>query len=121
MDRGEKLKVFFNMNERYYGLFNLIQMGVTGVVDLKITNYYNNLGQYTKYKSSYTPKVGDLIFIDWEHKRGNISTIDHVGIVIAVEDGKVITVEGNYSDKVSCNTYALNDRSITGYATPKYK
>jgi hypothetical protein len=83
-------------------------------------NYYNNLGQYTKYKSSYTPKVGDLIFIDWEKKRGNISTIDHVGIVIAVENGQVITVEGNYSNKVSCNTYSLNDRSITGYATPKY-
>ena len=84
-------------------------------------NYYNDLGLYTKYKSSYTPKVGDLIFIDWEKKRGGISSIDHVGIVIAVEDGKVITVEGNYSNKVSCNTYSLNDRSITGYATPKYK
>ena len=43
MDRGEKLKVFFKMNERYYGLFNIIQMGVNGIVDLKITNYYNNL------------------------------------------------------------------------------
>lgn len=84
-------------------------------------NYYNNLGRYTKYKSSYTPKVGDLIFIDWDKKRGSISTIDHVGIVIAVEDGKVITVEGNYSNQVSCNTYYLNDRSITGYATPAYK
>ena len=83
--------------------------------------WYNNRGQYTKYSSSYTPKVGDLIFIDWERKRGGISTIDHVGIVIAVEDGKVITVEGNYSNKVSCNTYSLNDRSITGYATPAYK
>ena len=43
MDRGEKLKVFFKMNERYYGLFNIIQMGVNGIIDLKITNYYNNL------------------------------------------------------------------------------
>lgn len=84
-------------------------------------NWYNDRGQYTKYKSSYTPKVGDLIFIDWQKKRGGISTIDHVGIVIAVEDGKVITVEGNFSNKVSCNTYSLNDRSITGYATPSYK
>lgn len=43
MDRGEKLKVFFKMNERYYGLFNIIQMGTNGIVDLKITNFYNNL------------------------------------------------------------------------------
>ena len=31
------------MNEGYYGLFNIIQMGANGIVDLKITNYYNNL------------------------------------------------------------------------------
>ena len=43
MNRGEKLKVYFKMNERYYGLFNIIQMGTNGTVDLKITNYYNNL------------------------------------------------------------------------------
>lgn len=43
MNRGEKLKVYFKMNERYYGLFNIIQMGANGTVDLKITNYYNNL------------------------------------------------------------------------------
>lgn len=42
MDRGEKLKVFFKMNERHYGLFNIIQMGINGMVDLKITNFYNN-------------------------------------------------------------------------------
>jgi hypothetical protein len=83
--------------------------------------WFNNQGRYTKYKSSYTPKVGDLIFIDWDKKRGGINTIDHVGVVISVEDGKVITVEGNFSNKVSCNTYSINDRSITGYATPAYK
>ena len=43
MDRGEKLKVYFKMNERYYGLFNIIQMGANGTVDLKITDYYNDL------------------------------------------------------------------------------
>lgn len=43
MDRGDKLKVYFKMNEGYYGLFNIIQMGANGIVDLKITNYYNNL------------------------------------------------------------------------------
>ena len=48
MNRGEKLKVYFKMNERYYGLFNIIQMGTNGTVDLKITNYYNNLAIVTE-------------------------------------------------------------------------
>lgn len=43
MEKGEKLKVYFKMNDQYYGLFNIIQMGKYGDVDLKITDYYNNI------------------------------------------------------------------------------
>ena len=43
MTRGEKIKVYFKMNNRCHGLFNIIQMGKNGIVDLKITDYYNNL------------------------------------------------------------------------------
>lgn len=43
MNKGEKIKVYFKMDGRYYGLFNVIQMGKDGVVDLKITDYYNNV------------------------------------------------------------------------------
>lgn len=43
MNKGEKLKVYFKMNDRCYGLFNIIQMGMNGDVDLKITDYYNGL------------------------------------------------------------------------------
>lgn len=42
MNRGEKIKVYFKMNGRCYGLFNIIQMGRNGIVDLKITDYYNH-------------------------------------------------------------------------------
>ncbi len=31
------------MNGRHYGLFNVIQMGKDGIVDIKITDYYSNL------------------------------------------------------------------------------
>ena len=43
MNKGEKIKVYFKMNGRCYGLFNIIQMGKNGIVDLKITDYYNNV------------------------------------------------------------------------------
>lgn len=47
MNRGEKIKVYFKMNSRYYGLFNIIQMGTNGIIDLKITDYYNGLAIIT--------------------------------------------------------------------------
>lgn len=43
MKRGETLKVYFKMDGRCYGLFNVIQMGKDGIVDLKITDYYSNV------------------------------------------------------------------------------
>ena len=41
MNKGEKIKVYFKMDGRCYGLFNVIQMGKDGIVDLKITDYYS--------------------------------------------------------------------------------
>lgn len=43
MNKGEKIKVYFKMDGRYYTLFNVIQMGANGMVDLKITDFYNKL------------------------------------------------------------------------------
>ena len=80
--------------------------------------FFKDQGRYTAYSKNYTPKVGDIIFIDWAGKRGSV---DHVGIVIAVNNGVITTIEGNYSDQVSCNTYAMNSKYIAGYASPNYK
>lgn len=61
--------------------------------------------------SSYTPAEGDLIFFDW----GTDGSIDHVGIVVNVEDGFVNTIEGNSSNKVQRGRYATGDSVIHGY------
>lgn len=66
--------------------------------------------------SSYTPATGDLIFFEWETD----GSIDHVGIVINVEDGYVNTIEGNSSNKVQRGRYAAEDSSIYGYGIIKY-
>lgn len=79
-------------------------------------SWFKSRGQYFKY-SAGTPQPGDLIFIDWDKRHGSV---DHVGIVISVDDGIVTTVEGNYSNKVSCNTYALDSGYIVGYGRPNY-
>lgn len=48
MNKGEKVKVYFKMNDRCYKLFNVIQLKKDGIVDLKITDFYNNLAIITK-------------------------------------------------------------------------
>ena len=62
-----------------------------------------------------TPEPGDLIFFDWEQDGSR----DHVGIVTAVVNDKVFTVEGNSSDLCRQKRYALDDPVIYGYGVIK--
>ena len=74
-------------------------------------------GIYRTRSSGYTPKTGDLIFF---RSAGTTRASDHVGLVRYVKGGRVYTVEGNSSDRVSTRDYALSDTYIVGYGTPKY-
>ena len=62
-----------------------------------------------------TPESGELIFFDWDQDGSR----DHVGIVTAVVDGKVFTVEGNSGDLVRQKRYSLDDPVIYGYGIIK--
>lgn len=66
-----------------------------------------------KYKGSYTPQRGDIIFF-------LSNGASHTGIVEKVSGSKVHTVEGNTSDSVARRSYDLTNSRITGYGTPKY-
>ena len=61
--------------------------------------------------SSYIPTPGDLIFFDWE----NDGSINHVGIVVSVENGFINTIEGNSGDKVARQNYPIGYAQIEGY------
>ncbi len=65
-----------------------------------------------KYKGSYTPKRGDVVYF----KTGR----SHVGLVEYVSCGTLHTIEGNSSSKVARRTYSLSEQTITGYGTPEY-
>lgn len=54
------------------------------------------------FGSGYMPRPGDLIFVGYEGQ-----STEHIGMVTAVDDTKIYTVEGNYSNKVSNVTYDL--------------
>lgn len=73
---------------------------------------FKNKGKF-KYKGKYTPKRGDIMYL----KSAGAS---HVAIVEYVSGSNVHTVEGNYSNKVTRVSRALNHRQITGYGVPAY-
>ena len=60
------------------------------------------------------PEVGDIIFFYYS------GDINHTGIVVGVSGGIVTTVEGNSSDGVRQNYYAISNQIITGYGRPKW-
>lgn len=75
-----------------------------------------NGAQYFKDKGRWTsrPAVGNVIF--FIVKGG----INHTGIVTGVSSLSVTTVEGNSSDRVQRNTYAIRDSKIAGYGIPMW-
>lgn len=74
--------------------------------------------QVWKDSGEYTPKKGDLIFLN---------NCTHVGIVESFDDDIITTIEGNAADANGQNfgvrerRYAITSSKITGYAAPKYE
>lgn len=69
---------------------------------------------------SETPSPGMIIFFDWADD-GQDGDADHVGIVERVENGVVITVEGNSGDSCRQNRYSVGYYEILGYGTPQFE
>lgn len=75
-------------------------------------------------RKGYNPQLGDIIIFAWDGV-----TPAHVGIVRAVDDARVYTVEGNTSGgstlidnggSVAAKHYALTYSNILGYGHPAY-
>ena len=78
-----------------------------------------SFGYYKKKKQvGKDAKVGAQIFFS---TNGTEDGISHTGIVVAIEGGKVITVEGNKGNQVSKCSYSKTDKRIFGYGYPDYK
>lgn len=61
-----------------------------------------------------TPDIGDQVFF-------NVSGgINHTGIVIGVSGGVVTCVEGNSSDAVRRNSYAVSSSYVAGFGRPNW-
>lgn len=68
-------------------------------------------------RGEYTPKPGDIAFYrDADQSTGST----HTGIVIAVDENRVYTIEGNTSNMVAKRSYLLTNTYIVGYGSPNY-
>ena len=87
----------------------------------RMISLYKAKGRWIE-DDAYVPKVGDILFYDWQDdgKGDNTGSPDHVCIVEKVENGKIHTIEGNYGNSVARRTLAVNGKYIRGYGIPDY-
>ena len=71
--------------------------------------YYRNNKAFDK-----NPKVGDQIFF------GKVGNEYHTGLVVAVNDKVVTTIEGNSNNMVRKIAYRRDDSGIAGYGHPMF-
>lgn len=61
-------------------------------------------------ESDYVPQPGDLIFLKQSH----------VGLVESVTDTEIISIDGNWGDRVQRVTRKIGDSAIAGFGLPVY-
>ena len=89
---------------------------------------YNKLVNKCNAKVVSTPKVGDLLFFQWDGSKSTVA-LDHVAIVTSVNGNKLTYVGGNqgsgyiYNTKVTKVTVTnyKKDKTITKIVRPNYK
>lgn len=77
-------------------------------------NYYKKNGQF--YDANNKPQLCDQIFF----VRSN-GSVYHTGLVSAVDNKYVYTIEGNSGDMVKEHKYSLTNKLIYGYGRPKFE
>ena len=118
---GKPYWTWFGFDERvdWCALFVSWCENECGYIDAKVAPsfaYVSDGSDWFIYRDQWlgqgsTPAPGDLIFFDWDQDEAR----DHVGIVTAVVDDKVFTIEGNSSDRCRQKRYSIDDPVIYGY------
>lgn len=82
---------------------------------------YKKAGRWQE-ADGYIPKLGDIIFYDWEDSGAgdNMGSSDHVGVVVKANDSYLTIIEGNISDGVGYRDIVVNGKFIRGYGLPNF-
>ena len=134
---GRKYRQWFYGSEQYgvawcavFVSWCLAQAGITGIKTDGagcFTREYQNRGKWfeSEYSdSSTTPQIGDIVTFVWNYAGRYYNQdkyySDHVGIVYAVDDSYIYTIEGNAgadndTSSVKLKAYSRTNGCINGY------
>lgn len=101
LNKRDSITVCFNMNGHSFKMFKVIQMGKDGVIDLKITDFYNGIVLSTK--QSFLDD-NDCLVAD-----GEVTFVNHMEISYH-QDGSFLWK--NCDAKTHCNPYGVGERWI---------
>ena len=82
-------------------------------------NWFNENNRLHLRTSMYIPLPGDIVFFTGNGTKGGLK---HTGMVEAVNGTALITIEGNYSDKVTRREYTnfFSNSSIYAFGSPSF-
>lgn len=71
----------------------------------------------------YVPRAGDWVLYNWQARKEGDDTgaPDHVGVVIGVENGEILAVEGNYDNAVKLRRFRVDWEKLRGFVCPVRK
>ena len=71
-------------------------------------------------RDDHVPKMGDWVLYNWQSGAAgdDAGAPDHVGMVIGVESGKILAVEGNFDNAVKQRRFPVNWERIRGFVCP---
>ena len=74
-------------------------------------------------RDDHVPSIGDWVLYDWQSKPAgdNTGAPDHVGVVIGVENGEILAVEGNYDNAVKLRRFPVDWEKLRGFVCPKWE
>lgn len=98
-----------------YPYLNCAQVWDAAPDNRKFWSYYQRWTKGKGERTTYKPVPGDIIIFS-----GNGTSRDHTGMVYAVDDTYVYTIEGNSGNMCRKRSYKLTDSYIYGWVRPDY-
>lgn len=88
----------------------------------KIIEKAKSMGIWVE-RDDHVPGIGDWVLYNWQAKSSAEDTgaPDHVGVVIGVENGQILAVEGNYENRVKLRKFPVNWEKIRGFVCPEWE
>ena len=85
-----------------------------------MASWFRSNSRLYERTSGYIPLPGDIVFFS---KDGSKSGMNHTGIVELVDGKTLVTIEGNYSDKVTRRQYVnyTSNKKIYAFGVPDYQ